>query len=846
MTEILSGLRVLDLSWGIAGPMAGMILCDHGADVIRVERPGGDPLRQVGRCRLGHHTWQRGKRGIELNLDDAADREVFMTLAAHADVLIESFSVGTAKRLGIDYETLSAINPRLIHASIDGYRDTSHADRPGYDLLVSARMGMQWEHRSWPETSLYRMSKAPDPYPDFTVDHALLQGPPREGPIVAGVPTASLGAFYSAIAGICAALYAREETGRGQHVNTSMLQGAVFATQAVWQRAENYDMPGFGTWVYGQKAPKGQFLCADGRWIHNWVPNPRFMLTARIGESAQDGDDAEETLHDDPDRLGTAIEETFVVAHYNEQIMGRTRLYPSSQWVEAAARADIPLQPVRSPEEALTDPEFLDWGAIREVEDAQLGTIRQVGRLIEFSATPCSPHGRAPLPNEHEAEIRAEAARLASEKPPRASAVAPASAPKAPLAGVRVIDFGLAVAGPYGTQILGDLGAEVIKVSPFHDYYWLRNHVAFTCNRSKLSLCVDLKTDEGQAIIRDLVATADVVQHNMRYEAAQRLNIDYESLRAIRPDLVYCHTLGFGPGPRANLPGNEQTAACLAGVEYEDGGIANGGRPIWTMTMFGDTGCGLLSAIGIMNALYHRKRTGEGQFLSTSLLNSQLLSVSHILARPDGSGFDRWRVDGMQQGFTALYGIYPTSDEWIAIAALTEAEWAALVAALPEAGLADECFASASLRAANDARLRQRLEKTLAAAGARQWFARLDAAGVPCEISDATMGQQVHDDPEIQRLGLTAQFDHPLAGRFDQVGLSVEMSETPGRIERGPIVLGDSTAQLLAGLGYDEARIAKLAQDKVIGVWSPGQPMVEGPRRMMGAGKFAKNSEPAQ
>lgn len=838
MNGILSDLRVLDLSRGIAGPMTGMMLADHGADVIRIEPPGGDWLANVGRCRLGYRTWHRGKRSIALDLKDEADREVFQALAAHADVLIESYPVGKAERLGVDYETMRQANPRLIHASIDGYRETSHQDRPAYDLLVSARMGLQWEHRSWPETSLYRMAKAPDPFPDFDVDYALRQGPPREGPLLVGVPTASLGAFYSAISAICAALVARETSGRGQHIQTSMMQGCAYAAGTVWQRAENYEADGFATWIYGSKAPKGHFKCKDGRWIHNWVPNPRFMLGAGAGDTLDATPDL--STRDDPDRLGTGIEETFVVAYYNEQIAPVAAKFTAQEWADAAAIADIPVQVVRSPEEALSDPDFLEYGAVREIDDPVLGKVRQAGRFIEYGAAPSEPSGIAPLPNEHDAEIRAEAARLAGTSTVPASAAS--APPLPPLAGVRVLDFGLALAGPYGTQTLGDLGADVVKIGAFHDAYWHRNHISFCCNRSKRSLCIDLKHPDAREVLHRLVASADIVQHNMRYSAAERLGIDYESLRAVRSDLIYCHTLGFLPGPKAELPGNEQTGACQAGVEYEDGGMARGGKPIWTMTMYGDTGNGLLSAIGMMNALRHRMRTGEGQFLRTSIVNAQLLNVSHILARPDGAGLDRWRLDGMQQYFTALYGLYPTAEGWLALAVLTEDHWRRLAGALPS--LAQEGFADAAKRAANDDALRTALEAVFAARPAREWFALLDGAGVPCEVSNPTFGQEFHDDPEVGDLGLTARFDHPIVGNFDQVGLSYQLSETPARIPSGPLVLGQESAEVLAELGYSRAEIDALAADRVVGLWSPGEPMIEG-RRVMGLPKSARTEQKA-
>jgi crotonobetainyl-CoA:carnitine CoA-transferase CaiB-like acyl-CoA transferase len=821
---ILSGLRVLDLSRGIAGPMTGMMLTDHGADTILIEPPGGDWLADVGRCRLGYRTWHRGKRAIQLDLKDEKDREVFLALAAHADVLIESYPLGTGKRLGVDYEALSKANPRLIHLSIDGYRDSSHRSRPAYDLLVSARMGLQWEHRSWPETSLYRMAKAPDPYPDFDVDWDLKQGAPREGPLVVGVPTASLGTFYGASVAVCAALVAREASGRGQHIQTSMMQGCAYASGTVWQRAEKYDAAGFATWIYGSKAPKGHFKCADGRWIHQWVPNPRFMLGASAGDTLDATPDL--STREDPDRLGTGIEETFVVAYYNEQMGPQVAKFPSDEWVKAGAIADIPLQIVRSPEESLTDPLFLDYGAVREVDDPVLGPVRQAGRFIEYGATPSEPSGVAPLPGQDEAEIRAEAELLKFTLPDPVPASAAPPAPRPPLAGIRVLDFGLALAGPYGTQTLGDLGADVIKVGAFHDAYWHRNHIAMVCNRSKRSLCIDLKHAGAREVLHRLVASADIVQHNMRYGAAVRLGIDYESLKAVRPDLIYCHTLGFLPGPLEDLPGNEQTGACQAGVEWEDGGMARGGKPIWTMTQFGDTGNGVLSAIGMLNALRHRMRTGEGQFLRTSIVNAQLLNASHIVARPDGTALERWQLDGMQTHFTALYGIYPCAEGWLALASLSEDHWRRLAGVLP--GIAD-------LRA-DDARLRAALEAIFAARPAAEWFALLDGAGVPCEISDPTFGQNFHDDPEIEALGLTARFENPIVGRFDQVGLSYQFSETPASTRLGPVVLGQESAEIMAELGYARAEIETLAADKVVGLWSPGEPMIEG-RKVLGIPK---------
>ena len=827
MAGALSGLKVLDLSWGISGPMATMLLADHGADVVKIEPPGGDRFRG----QLGYKTWQRGKRSAVLDLRDRADLEVFKTLAAHADILVESFAPGTTAKLGIDFETLRALNPRLIYTSITAYgRDNEHSDRPGYDLLVAARSGLNWEHRGWPEGCVLHMSRREDPLADLDVPYDWVQGPPRPGPMTTASPAPSIGAFYAAITAINAALVARETTGQGQWVETSLFQGALAASGSAWQRAENPDAPSYNTWIKCSKSPKGHFECADGRWIHSWVPNPRFIIGASEGDAIDSSPDL--SVQNDPNRFGTGMEEILVITHYQPLLMERMKKFGCDDWLAAAAIADVPMQEARSPETALADPLLLADGCVRELEDPDLGTVRQVGVVIDLEKTPSKPGGPAPGIGQHTAEVRAEAAVLAAGPPlPRPAATGRLPSP---LAGVRVLDLGLAIAGPFGCQVLADLGADVIKINAFHDSYWHKNHIAYTANRGKRSVCLDLKTDKGMEILRELVKTADVVQHNMRYAAAVRLGVDYESLKAIKPDLIYCHTRGHERGPREGLPANDQTGACIAGVQYEDGGMADGGKPLWSLTAFGDTGNGFLSAVGILEALYHRARTGVGQFVSTAIVNAQLLNCSHVLARPDGSGFDRPRLDRMQTGMSALNSLYETADGWIAVVAPTDDHWAALKGSLGPAALDDAAFATAEGRRANDKALRAALARAFLGRSATAWRDTLDAAGAPAEISDPTFGQKLHDDPEFRARGWTAAYRQELVGQFEQTGLVFDFSDTPGVIQGPPLVVGEYTREVLGELGYSEVQIAELAAAKVAGVWSPGEPLVTGPRRFIG------------
>ena len=175
------------------------------------------------------------------------------------------------------------------------------------------------------------------------------------------------------------------------------------------------------------------------------------------------------------------------------------------------------------------------------------------------------PHRRPRAPaavGAHTDAVKAEADALAGASRARTTSTPLAS----PLAGVRVVDLGLAVAGPWGTMMLADLGAEVIKVNPLHDFYWMSTHIAMACNRGKRSIAMNLKDPAAMAILHELVATADVVQHNMRYDAAVRLGVDYESLRAIKPDLVYCHTRGFEHRLRPGSPPKQEPASGQSGA----------------------------------------------------------------------------------------------------------------------------------------------------------------------------------------------------------------------------------------------------------------------------------------
>src|ERR1700677_1284171 len=393
MARAFEHLRVLDLSWGMAGRMTTMFLADNGADVVRIESPLGDPFSE----QTGYRVWNRGKRSACIDLQSVEGRQQFDQLARAADVVVDSFSLGTTARLGIDHDALSALNPRIITCSITAYGEhPTHRDRPGYDGLVAARTGLLYDQKGRRGTAMEFINGRPGPYPEFGAPEGLVRGADRDGPIFPRTQWPSIGATYFATLGIAAALRARQISGRGQRVTTSLLQGALAASCLNWQRVENPDAP-----LY---------------WIG--------LDTA---------------YRDDPDRVSMESDGLLAGIFLYPQLEEAFKKFPSDQWVSAAEQAGLGMTTVRPPGEALADKSFLADGCVVEVDDPELGAIHHAGPLLEFSATPGAVAGPAPRPGQHTDEVLVEA---------RSCLAAPTHAlgskePLAhPLAGVRGLDLG--------------------------------------------------------------------------------------------------------------------------------------------------------------------------------------------------------------------------------------------------------------------------------------------------------------------------------------------------------------------------------------------------------------------
>jgi len=386
-----------------------------------------------------------------------------------------------------------------------------------------------------------------------------------------------------------------------------------------------------------------------------------------------------------------------------------------------------------------------------------------------------------------------------------------------PLDGVRVLDFGQYLAGPFGPMILADLGADVIKIEPVRgDGMRLAGKPYFGCQRGKRDIAIDLKTPDGLALALRLVATADVVHHNMTKGTAARLGLGYDACRAERADIIYGNTYAYGPeGPLSHFGGLDPLYQASGGLEHEAGAVHEGNEPLYYRFGMCDAGNAMLSVVGLLLALHHRDRTGEGQELWTSLLDAGALFSADAVLRADGTPLPRPRLDAGLHGFDPGYRLYECADDtWICIAAIETDAWRAL-GAVCELETGDD-------RALVEPELERRFRDRRADA----WHALLDDAGVPNEISwDPDSGFGALSDPGNVGAGLVAEYEHATMGRTRQFGTLIHFSDSAASIDRPPPLVGEHTREILDELGVDEAERERLRAAEVV-AW-PGDDYAE-------------------
>ena len=393
-----------------------------------------------------------------------------------------------------------------------------------------------------------------------------------------------------------------------------------------------------------------------------------------------------------------------------------------------------------------------------------------------------------------------------------------------PLDGIRVLDFTWALAGPFATMQLADLGAEVVKVEypdldekqrGFGPYIDNVSSFFFSPNRGKKGICVDLKAPEGRELVKKLVCAADVVAENFRPGTMARLGLDYAALREVNPRIIYAALSGFGQtGPYSHLPAVDAVAQAMGGTMSLNGEA--GGPPMRVGVSIGDMVGGLYLALGILAALRARDETGEGQMLDVALMEAQMALCENAILRHSAFGEHPTR-QGSRHALIAPFGPFPTKDGWLVIANVKE--WELFAALLDRDDMAlDPRFATNRARLENIDALEENLNEALRRKTTEEWFAILEPANV-CSIGKVNTIADLFHDPHVRARRMLVDIPLPYGkpGTITLPDSPIHLSATPTVVGRRMPEYGEHTDEVLQRwAGLDGAAIEHLRTRKVI------------------------------
>ncbi len=391
-----------------------------------------------------------------------------------------------------------------------------------------------------------------------------------------------------------------------------------------------------------------------------------------------------------------------------------------------------------------------------------------------------------------------------------------------PLAGIRVLDLSRVLAGPFCSMVLGDLGADIIKVEPPEGDLtrawgppFLRDVSGYylSVNRNKRSLCVDLHQEEGLRILRGLVPSCDVVLENFRPGVADRLGVGYEDLRRRKEDVIYCSISGYGQdGPYRDRPSFDLILQALGGFMSITG--EEGQPPVRVGVAIADLGAGLHAALAILASLWQRDRTGEGAYLDISILDGHVSWLTYMAQAYFLEGHPPGRL-GSAHPHIVPYQAFPTADDPIVVAAASDRFWRGLCTALGEGELAEHAdYATNEQRVLHRESLVQHLTDRFQERSREEWLARLEEAGVPAApVQDL---QEVFADPQIVHRGMVQTLrDSPL-GAVKQLAFPARASTWSAGIEKTPPAKGEHTREILAEAGIEGSEINTLEKNRVV------------------------------
>jgi crotonobetainyl-CoA:carnitine CoA-transferase CaiB-like acyl-CoA transferase len=732
----LTGLRVADFGQYVAGPLTAVLLADQGADVVHVDPPGGPRLPGVPDA-----FFNRGKRRMILDLKTDAGRAAARRLAASADVVIENFRPGVLTRLGLDLDAVRADHAGLITCSLPGFgADDPRATVRGYEGVIAAATA----------NCEPRVGEEPPGW-DWT------------RPTYSALPLASSFAAYLAAVSIVMALIARRRTGRGQRVDVPLFD-AMFTL--IGHSGAYADQRGLHPPRPIHVRGSGAFACKDGRYVQFDTSSPRHLpwfarAAGLLGRWDTELLDLAATARPEVnERLHTRLREEFA-----------TRA--AAEWEEIGNAAGAAIGFIRTPAEWIGTEHARQTHAVAHVADPEFGPLWCAGVPVALSEHPGLQPAARHLPGADTGDVLAELADL----PPRAAPRGAEPDLDQPLAGVRVLDLGLALAGPTCGRILAEFGAEVVKIgNPAAG-------VAGYLNRGKESLLLDVTKLPGQEVYWRLVDNADVVLENFSPGTAERLAIGFDEVHARRPSVIYtsisCYGLG---GPWTRWRGWERQGQAVTGI------MERTAQPsVLGPYNIVDIGTGILGAFVTALALYDRQSTGRGQLASASLAHTGTYHQAAFMF--DFPGYQPTEPRGyLALGEGPLQRYYRAADRWFFLAARHEDRQALSdVTRRPEvAGLTGDPLAAA-------------LEAAFAESDARTVVDLLVAADIAAHVV-VPVGELM-TDPLVRSRGLSVTQQVVGAGGCTMPGVSARLSDTPARVGDAPRRPGEDAAAVLAAVG---------------------------------------------
>jgi crotonobetainyl-CoA:carnitine CoA-transferase CaiB-like acyl-CoA transferase len=796
----LEGIRVVELSTGIAGPLAGMLLADYGADVVKVEPPAGDPARAL----PGFAVWNRNKQSVVVDASSKHGRQRLATMLAGTDVCIYA-----------DPALLDAIdlaNPGLVRLYMPPYTpdETPWAGGAESHELLTAVAGLSSRQSSFDGGPVHLV------YPLALYEQGV----------------------WAAACGV-AALVERQRSGLGQTVTVAGIHGVLACSPSSFTL--DLTQPPMPTNVGpGGRSPcYSTFQCKDGKWLFMAALIPKFQANAfkvlGVGDLF-----ADPRIGGVPSRLISNENRGWVREVLANAFLTRTR----DEWLEALEIGDCPAGPMWDRAEWLDHPQIVLNDLRAEVDDPERGHVVMPGLCIGLGETPGAVRTPAPRLGEHTATAGRWEPRTLGRTPSQPSlpslgvhwtpALRAHGAPQSPrnayhgapqsprpsegegkrggpgpgggiasgtgpLAGIRALDLGTILAGPFAGVLLALLGADVVKVeSPAGDAF---RETGFVYNRGMRGLSIDLRTPGGQQAFHRLVEASDLVLDNSRVGVSTRLRVDYATLSKVNPGIITLSIAGFGEkGPFAHTPAFDPVLQAMSGMMSAQGGDSDPG--FFTIPV-NDVVAAVTAVLAVCLGLYHRGQSGRGQRTWTSLAASSLTMQSGELVRFEGR--PPAQVGGRDfAGPSPADRLYRTADGWLRIQA-------------PGLG----CVAEALGVVGGHPATASAVEETLVSITLADALERLRGAGIPAAPSRHTT--EVAADPGIVALELVAEHRFPDGrpylvphryARFSRTEQQ-QISDQPG--------VGEHSRAVLSEAGLTDAEIDALVAEKAV---IEGEPFV--------------------